>query len=107
VLLTGLLIQAGLLSLCLADALPATVASGRDASAASNGAAISSARAVTAASLAAGAVGSTVTIAAASCLAHCCDCLYGEYWFHLSRYVYDDNRSFASYTNTKSVESAV
>ncbi len=42
-----------------------------------------------------------------SCLAHCCDCLYGEYWFHLSRYVYDGNRSFASYTKTKSVESVV
>jgi hypothetical protein len=42
-----------------------------------------------------------------NCLAHCCDCLYGEYWFRLSRYVYDGNRSFASFTKTKSVESAV
>ena len=41
------------------------------------------------------------------CLAHCCDCLYGEYWFRLFRYVYDGNRSFAAYTKTKSVESAV
>jgi hypothetical protein len=31
-----------------------------------------------------------------TCLAHCCDCLFGEYWFRLSRYVYDGNRSFAS-----------
>jgi hypothetical protein len=23
-------------------------------------------------------------------------CLFGEYWFHISRYVYDGNRSFAS-----------
>ncbi len=29
------------------------------------------------------------------CLTHCCDCLFGEYWFRLSRYVYDGNRSFA------------
>jgi hypothetical protein len=29
------------------------------------------------------------------CLAHCCDCLFGEYWFCVSRYVYDGNRSFA------------
>jgi hypothetical protein len=29
------------------------------------------------------------------CLALCCDCLYGEYWFRLSLYVYDGNRSFA------------
>jgi hypothetical protein len=42
-----------------------------------------------------------------SCLAHCCDCIYGEYWLRLSCYVYDGNRSFASDTKTKSVESAV
>ncbi len=30
-----------------------------------------------------------------TCLAYCCDCLFGEYWFRLSRYVYDCNRSFA------------
>jgi hypothetical protein len=42
-----------------------------------------------------------------NCLPLCCDCMYGEYWFRLSRYVYDVNRSFASYTKTKSVESAV
>jgi hypothetical protein len=47
------------------------------------------------------------TIREGNCLAHCCDCLYGEYWFRLSRYVYDGNRSFASYTKTKLVESAV
>ncbi len=29
------------------------------------------------------------------CLALCCDCLFGEYWFRISRYVYDGNRSFA------------
>jgi hypothetical protein len=29
-----------------------------------------------------------------SCLALCWDCLSGEYWFRLSRYVYDGNRSF-------------
>jgi hypothetical protein len=30
-----------------------------------------------------------------------------RYWFHLSRDVYVGNRSFASYTKTKTVESAV
>jgi hypothetical protein len=30
-----------------------------------------------------------------------------RYWFHLSRDVYGGNRSFASYTKTKTVESAV
>ncbi len=24
-----------------------------------------------------------------TCLALCCECLFGEYWFRLSRYVYD------------------
>jgi hypothetical protein len=30
-----------------------------------------------------------------------------RYWFRLSRDVYDGNRSFASYTKTKTVESDV
>ncbi len=42
-----------------------------------------------------------------NCLAHCCDCLYGEYWFSLSRLSMMVIGSFASYTKTKSVESAV
>jgi hypothetical protein len=41
------------------------------------------------------------------CLAHCCDFLYGEYWFRLSRLSMMVLGSFASYTKTKSVESAV
>jgi hypothetical protein len=35
------------------------------------------------------------------------DCMYGEYWFSLSRLSMMVRGSFASYTKTKSVESAV
>ncbi len=42
-----------------------------------------------------------------SCLALCLDCVYGEYWFRLSRLSMMVIGSFASYTKTKSVESAV
>jgi hypothetical protein len=41
------------------------------------------------------------------CLALCLDCMYGQYWFRLSRLSMMVIGSFASYTKTKSVESAV
>jgi hypothetical protein len=41
------------------------------------------------------------------CLALCLDCMYGEYWFRLSHLSMMVIGSFASYTKTKSVESAV